>query len=261
MSTGNRTAVVDGMKHLLAAFRPIGLKEMEDVHLMSRFDMKYVFKLSLLPKLLEQLQHHYRALVIDDLPLFIYENLYFDSPELKSYHDHHNGKAVRYKIRFRKYTDSGKCYLEVKLKTNKGLTEKARLDSEDIHRELSQPQMNFLQESLGNKLTNLQPQISNDFSRITLVNEPQRERLTLDFLIHFKNGSSEKWMDELVIAEVKQEHPSNSSVFKRLMQAERIFPTSISKYCLGTLLTHPGIKYNRFKSKLIILNKICDGVA
>ena len=77
----------------------------------------------------------------------------------------------------------------------------------------------------------------------------------------FVQPYSEKELNELVIAEVKQEQPFYHSAFRKLMLEERIFPTSISKYCMGTVLTHPGIKYNRFKPKLIILNKICNGAA
>ncbi len=249
-----------GISGLLQPFRPISLTEMDEVHLMSRFDKKYVFSLSMLQSFLPELLKDYKVLVIDDLRLFQYENLYFDSADLKSYHDHHNGRSVRYKVRFRKYCDTQKIYFELKLKSNKGLTQKARLESPVIKNEVSEPQMAFIEKELGHEISPLQPQVENHFLRITLVNEKDRERLTIDFLIHFKNGKSERSLDELVIAEVKQEHPCYDSAFKKVMQTHRIFPTSISKYCLGTLLTHPGIKYNRFKQKLIILNKISNGV-
>ncbi|MEO6166971.1 MAG: polyphosphate polymerase domain-containing protein [Chitinophagales bacterium] len=260
MNTAENKTVRDELLQILSGFTPIGLKEMEFVHLMSRFDMKYIFHRSQLPSFLKKLQHDYRALTIDELPLFKYENLYFDTAALKSYHDHHNGKSGRYKIRFRKYSDSDKCYFEVKQKTNKGLTEKARLSVPAFSKELSSQHLDFVQQQLGNNTFQLVPQISNNFSRITLVNEKGGERVTIDLMINFKNERAERSLNELVIAEVKQHHASSLSVFKKLMQSHRIFPTSISKYCLGTLLTHPGIKYNRFKPKLTILNKICNVV-
>jgi hypothetical protein len=249
------------IRQVLSSFRPIGLKEMDDVHLMGRFDAKYVFHLSKLKSYLDRLKDDYRVLTINDLPIFGYENLYFDSSDLKSYHDHHNGRSSRYKVRFRKYSDSGKCYFEIKLKTNRGRTEKERLSSNGFRKELTEADIQFLKKHIGSELTPLLPQITNSFSRITLVNEEIRERVTLDIRLHFKNGKSERQLDDLVIAEVKQEHPFYHSSFRKMMQEERIFPTSISKYCLGTLLTHPGIKYNRFKPKLTVLNKICNGAA
>lgn len=260
MNIADEAAIRKEIISILSGFRYIGLAEMERVHLMSRFDSKYVFHLSKLPEYLSKLSKDYETLRIDDLPLFRYENLYFDTSALKSYHDHHNGKSTRFKVRFRKYADTNRCFIEVKQKTNKGMTSKARLACDNITRSLTEPQLEFLKSQLGEYFTMLQPQLANEFYRTTLVNEEQRERVTIDLLIHFKNGVAEKFMDELVIAEVKQEHQGYHSAFKQLMQHERIFPTSISKYCIGTVLTHPGIKYNTFKPKLLTLNKICNGV-
>lgn len=260
MNTAENQTVREELLQVLSGFTPIGLKEMEFVHLMSRFDVKYIFHRSQLPAFLKKLQQDYKVLTIDELPLFRYDNLYFDTTELKSYHDHHNGKSGRYKIRFRKYSDSEKCFFEVKQKTNKGLTEKARFVVPAFCKELTAQHLDFVQQHLGNSTAQLVPQISNNFSRITLVNVNDGERVTIDLLINFKNGKAERSLNELVIAEVKQQHSSSLSVFRKLMQSNRIFPTSISKYCLGTILTHPGIKYNRFKPKLTVLNKICNVV-
>lgn len=242
----------------LAGFEPVSLKEIESVQLMSRYDMKYVFKLSQLPGFLGSLQKSYRVLRIDELPLFRYQNLYFDTAELKSYHDHHNSRASRYKLRYRKYVDSDKCFFEVKKKTNTGLTKKSRLRVDAFSKNLTLLELDFTTEQLGIDALTLLPQIANSFSRITLVNLNAGERVTIDLLISFEHGSQEKSLNELVIAEVKQQHASSVSAWKKLMQSNRIFPTRISKYCLGTLLTHPGIKYNRFKPKLTVLKKICD---
>ncbi|MBX7109162.1 MAG: polyphosphate polymerase domain-containing protein [Chitinophagales bacterium] len=242
----------------MAGFSSIGLREMEAVELMSRFDSKYIFNRSLLTGFLLQLQPYYKVLTIDGLPLFRYENLYFDTPALQSYTDHHNGKAGRFKVRLRRYTDTSKSYLEVKKKTNKGQTLKSRQRAEGISRELTAAQLDFAKSQLGRPDITLLPQLANNFSRITLVNEKDRERVTIDLLIHFSNNTTEKSLDDLVIAEVKQHRSTSLSAFKKLMQSNRIFPTGFSKYCLGTLLTCSGIKYNRFKPKLTALNKICN---
>lgn len=243
---------------LLSGFKPITLKEMESVQLMSRFDMKYVFRLSQLPAFLRSVAEDYQVLLIDGLQLFRYENQYFDTASLKSYHDHHNSRSSRYKIRYRRYLDNDKCFLEVKQKINTGLTKKSRLRVAEFKNELTSSELEFTKEHLGVNSEQLFPQIANNFSRITLVNIVAGERVTLDLLISFKRGATERSLNELVIAEVKQQHVSSLSVWKKLMQSNRIFPTRISKYCLGTLLTNPGIKYNRFKPKLTVLKKICD---
>ncbi len=260
MSTVEHVKEHEELSRLLAGFKPITLKEMESVQLMSRFDMKYIFRLSQLNAFLEKVKDDYQVLIIDGLQLFRYQNQYFDTAALKSYHDHHNSRASRYKIRYRKYVDNDKCFLEVKQKINTGLTKKSRLRVAEFKNELTPPELEFATQSLGVNPEQLFPQIFNNFSRITLVNIAAGERVTIDLLINFKRGTAERSLNELVIAEVKQQHVSSLSVWKKLMQANRIFPTRISKYCLGTLLTNPGIKYNRFKPKLTVLKKICDVV-
>lgn len=258
MNTAETQFIQQELLQCLSGFQSISLREMEAVELMSRFDSKYIFNRSLLTGFLQELQPNYKVLTIDSLPLFRYENLYFDTAELKSYTDHHNGKAGRYKVRLRKYTDTNKSYLEVKKKTNKGQTLKSRMSVQGINRELTAEQLDFTISQLGGPDITLLPQLTNNFSRLTLVNEKDRERVTIDLMIHFSHDEAEKSLDDLVIAEVKQHRITSLSAFKKLMQANRIFPTGFSKYCLGTLLTHSGIKYNRFKPKLTALNKICN---
>lgn len=122
MNTVEQGREREELTRLLSAFKPITLKEMESVQLMSRFDMKYVFRLSQLPAFLKTVAEDYQVLLIDGLQLFRYENQYFDTASLKSYHDHHNSRSSRYKIRYRRYLDNDKCFLEVKQKINTGLT-------------------------------------------------------------------------------------------------------------------------------------------
>jgi hypothetical protein len=226
------------IESILSDYAPITLPELEADHLMSRFDAKYVFHSSRLKSFLSALKNDYKVLAVNNTRRSQYENIYFDTLNFKSYHDHHNARANRYKIRFRRYSSSGDCFLE-----------------------LNEEQNTFLARTSGNSGLELLPSLSNRFFRITLVNEINRERLTLDSEIGFKNDFREKDWGGIAIAEVKQEQHYYDSAFKKLMQRERIFPVNISKYCMGMSLTHPGLKYNRFKSKLITLNKICDGIA
>jgi hypothetical protein len=261
MNITEEKAVLNEIEYVLSNYVPITLGEMEADHLMSRYDEKYVFHVSKLKSFLEALEGSYKLLSVNQKLMAQYENIYFDTPDLKSYFDHHNGRPSRYKIRFRRYNDSGECFLEVKRKDNRGVTNKERLPVKELSRVLSAEQQEFLADKARDFPQNLQPSLSTFFNRITLVSKSHRERVTLDVMIQFKNENREKNLDEVVIAEVKQEQHYYDSAFKKLMQHERIFPAQISKYCMGTLLTHPGIKYNRFKPKLITLNRICNGIA
>ncbi len=260
-STTEQTIFRGELKSELRGFEHISLHEMEESHLMSRFDHKYIFHASRLTEFLRRLQSWYKILSVHHQVMSHYENLYFDTPDLKSYLDHHNDRASRYKIRFRRYSDSGDCYFEIKKKDNRGYTKKERLPAKEIQRDLAEEQLEFVKKTLNASSGILQPSLSNSFNRMTLVNTLNRERVTIDLAVHFKNNSIESKLDNVAVAEVKQEHHLYDSAFKQLMQHERIFPVSFSKYCIGTLLTHPGIKYNRFKPKLTIINKLCNDVA
>ena len=43
-----------------------------------------------------------------------------------------------------------------------------------------------------------------------------------------------------------------------IMQQLRIKPLKVSKYCIGTALTTPEVKKNRFKAKIRMIEKIAN---
>src|SRR2546428_14018618 len=116
MNINEPNVLLGEIESALGNFTPITLEQLQADHLMSRFDEKYVFHLSKLKTFLEELKDSYKVLSVNDKLMAQYENIYFDTPDLKSYHDHHNGRTTRYKIRFRHYSDSGHSFLEVKRK-------------------------------------------------------------------------------------------------------------------------------------------------
>jgi hypothetical protein len=62
-----------------------------------------------------------------------------------------------------------------------------------------------------------------------------------------------------MIIEAKSMRHENSSPLTIFMKENRIRSMRISKYCTGIIMNYPTIKYNRFKNKLIQINKICHG--
>lgn len=240
----------------LADYESITLENLEADHLMSRWDEKFVFHAAQLPSFLSSLTSSYKVLAVNNKKVSLYNNTYFDTPGLQSFHEHHNENANRWKVRFRQYESSGACFLEIKRKDNRRFTTKERLQVDTQCNELNAEQLAFLSGLIKKFQPGIQPSLINRFTRITLVSEESWERVTLDLMIHFKSGEIEKELGGMAIAEVKQEHHYYGSAFKKLMQEQRIFPVNISKYCMGIVLTHPGIRHNRFKPKLNKLNKI-----
>lgn len=237
-------------------FDPIFLREMADVNLMNRIDTKFAFRQEDLMRFLPILAIDYRALKVEGTMLPHYESLYFDDATFSFFRDHHNGKADRFKVRIRKYVESNIFFLEIKHKFN-GRTDKRRILTNDFNELQDEKERDFLRRQL-NVDAQLKPTMWNAFQRITLVSRTSRERLTLDFNIHFHMGEIQRNFDQLVIAELKQENLDRNSPFYKLMKKERIRPYRLSKYCIGSVEIYGEevLKFNRFKKKLLFLNKI-----
>ena len=240
---------------IISDFTPIFLGEMDDVKLMSRTDTKFAFQANKLPFLLKKLIPFYRVLAIDGKLIHDYKSLYYDTDDRKFYIDHHNQRVNRNKIRFREYVGSGLTFLEVKLKNNKKRTIKKRMKVNTIAKKLSKEHKKYIKKIIGKKLEVNAKQWIN-FSRITLVHKAQKERLTIDINLTFENEKSNGDLKQIVIAEVKQEKMSRSSDFMRIAKEMSILPIRLSKYCMTTLQLNPDVKQNRFKEKLLFINKL-----
>ena len=246
---------MSNLPQIVADFLPISLDEMDDVKLMSRTDTKFAFKANKMPLLLQKLLPFYRVLAIDGKLIHDYKSLYYDTDNRKFYLDHHNGRVNRNKIRFREYVGSKLTFLEIKRKNNKGKTIKKRMKVDAISNELSEKQQNYIEKVIGRPMeVNAKQRIN--FSRITFVHKTQKERLTIDVNLTFENSNEKGDMKHIVIAEVKQERMSRSSDFMRIAKEMHILPIRISKYCLTTLALNPELKKNRFKKKVLFINKL-----
>ena len=244
---------------LLDCFEPISLAQMGAAALMNRIETKYVMSLAQLPTVLTALVDDYWVLQAEGVRLNRYGTLCFDTQSLDLYASHHMGRSKRYKVRSRWYLDSGITFLEVKRKTNKGRTIKDRIRTEALLTQLT-PEANQFVDSLAPFGTRpLQPTLWNDFSRITLVSKCRPERVTFDVHLRCWAGDSRVSLAGMVVVEVKQESVGRDSELIAQMRALRIRPTPFSKYCIGTVMLHPGVKHNRFKPVLRQVDNIMRG--
>lgn len=243
---------------ILNDFTPITLKEMDNVKLMDRTDTKYAFRLDNLAAFLEQVKDDYRVLDVNGHRISRYESLYFDTKNFDLYLSHHRGKPNRYKIRCRKYVESELHFFEVKFKNNKGRTIKDRVKQKHIDGLIKDNAETLLKEKTPLLAESLEAKLWVNYSRITLVNKTSPERVTIDVDLTFKNNTTDKVIQNLVIAEVKQDKAQESS-FIRLMKKNHVREGSMSKYCFGVISLFNTIKYNNFKPNLILLKKTLNG--
>ncbi len=244
---------------LVHSMRPISLDEMDAIKLLNRNDTKYTIHERQLPEILKKLSPHYKALVVDNHRLILYETLYYDTDSLDLYLAHHNGKRTRDKIRFRKYVDTGGVFFEIKHKTNKGKTEKSRVTVDEIDQSIQ----NKAEKLLGKKTildsNTLHPQLSILFTRFTLANNDLTERVTIDINLSCTDEKITKQFPGLAIIEIKQDRFNKFSPIIHVLQELRIFPGGISKYCLSMASLNQTIKHNRFKPRLRRINKMLYG--
>lgn len=239
----------------ISRFNPITLDQMDEVKLMSRTDTKFAFKYTKLLTLLNRMQESYKVLEINDKRIHDYKSLYFDTAERKFYIDHHNSRVNRNKVRFREYIGSDLTFLEVKLKNNKGRTIKKRIRVDSITNDLSRDNKEYINKIVGYPI-NIEAKQWINFSRMTFVNKFQKERLTIDINLTFKDERDFGNLEDIVIAEVKQERMSRSSNFMKIAKELSILPIRLSKYCISTMSLNPNIKQNRFKKKKLFINKL-----
>jgi hypothetical protein len=246
---------MDELIEALSRFSPISLDQMDQVQLLDRIDTKYILNQEKLSALLGKIANSYFVLSIDGELLHPYETLYFDTPAYDLYKMHHNGHQNRYKLRFRKYVNSGISFFEVKLKTNTHRTIKKRVSVTNIEESLTEKQQQFVHDCTKDQYNDYLPSLRVKFNRITLVNLIAGERLTIDINLNYGDENGEKNINNIAIVEVKQQKHSVSP-FRQLMRENRLHEFYLSKYCLGITCLHESLKKNRFKRKLMALNKL-----
>ena len=248
------------MNEILTTFAPISLEQMSGVKLMNRTDTKFVTNGEKLYQLLELAQQDYYVQEIDGKRNLEYDTTYFDTLAFDMYNQHQWGHTNRQKIRFRTYCISGLQFMEVKTKNNHGRTKKKRIEVKDMN-VADEEKRTFLAKHLRYGVDTLQPALNNHFSRITLVNKGKTERLTIDSGLRFHNMLNDERLDmgELVIIELKRDGLVFSPVLEMLRQL-RIQSHGFSKYCMGSALTgQDHLAVNRFKRKLIEVDKLVNG--
>ena len=245
---------------------------MSGIRLMNRTDTKFVTNIATLRNLLKLAVWQYRAQEIEGKRQARYYTMYFDTPDMQMYTCHHSGHANRQKLRIRSYVDSGLNFLEVKTKNNHKRTRKKRTTMFDFdplapardiafdsHDDNFKEYDSFLRENLWYKPEIMEEAIENRFNRITLVNNKKTERLTIDTDLCFHNihTGNDCSLPELAIIELKRDGLVPSPILS-LLNELRIKPLGFSKYCIGTALTNPDIRQNRFKQRLHALGKLAE---
>jgi hypothetical protein len=253
--------ILPELLNIASTFTPIGLKEMDEVAFMNRTDTKYVLSARHLPALLKMASEKYKMLEIDQLRNLPYLTTYFDTNENHFFWDSLRGKLNRCKVRHRVYETSGIAFLEVKFKSNKRRTIKWRIKNNWTQEQMGfNPEaVKFLSENITVDADQLKPILENKFTRFTLVNNADKERITIDFNMSFKDMNNKvEALPYIAIVELKREGLTCQSPFITLLKQFNIRESSFSKYCIGSALLYQHEYTNALKPNFLKLNKLKD---
>jgi hypothetical protein len=250
--------VQTSIAHELLSFETIGTDALKRVELLKRMDRKYLVPIAQLPLILQRVAPHYKVLEVQGRRQFEYETEYLDTDDFLFYFQHHNYRANRQKIRYRYYKSSGSVYLEVKSRRI-GRTVKERLKLSGLKGTPSET--SFIDQRLSGLLTHhLGIKAKTHYYRTTLVHKTLPERVTIDVNLRFTSPTQDlaRELSEVAIIEIKNEKPLPTEMIG-VLRTIKSYRTSFSKYCIGSAMLYPGLKHNRFKPQLLIVNRIAHG--
>ncbi|TGD60723.1 polyphosphate polymerase domain-containing protein [Tabrizicola sp. WMC-M-20] len=219
--------------------------------MLERLDNKYIVPADRLLPAFAQFEALFDVLEIGGKRAFTYATNYFDDLESHAYHDHHQGRRKRCKVRIRNYVDAGFSYLEVKLKDVRDATVKKRLKLAQPSHDLDNESLAFIDachdEMYGTPLgRKLQMVIGMEYERITLVAREGGERMTIDTRLAFRAANAERQAaPDMFILETKS--AKGNGIADKILRSEHLHPTkSVSKYCVGMATLGLVTRHNRF---------------
>lgn len=230
--------------------------------MLERLDNKYIVSRAILDQAAPAFADAFEVLEIDGLRAFTYDTCYFDDHKRQSYFDHHQGRRRRCKVRVRKYSDAGLCFVEIKLKDKRGITVKRRMPYDnDLFRVLDDAAMDHINSSYQGLYgvafpLDLSPIIEMRYRRMTLVAREGGERMTIDSEIEFRSGNLlSKVSKDLFIVETKSAR--GNGLADKVLRACHLHPVSgCSKYCIGMAALEKVSRMNHFLPALRMLSMV-----
>jgi hypothetical protein len=241
------------IRWLVGGFNPITLEDLnQKAEMLSRIDNKYVVNRWDMERVLPDLLQEFDILEIEDRRAFTYDTRYFDDPQRSAYYEHHQGLRKGFKVRVRRYADADLCFLEVKVKGQRGMTIKHRLPyaPEDLGA-LTPEAFAFTRETYSGQYGkafdyDLKHALDVRYQRITLVAKSGGERMTIDAKLHFSTPN--KTLDatsDVFIVETKS--ALGRGFADKCLRRVHARPTKkCSKYCIGMAALGEVSRWNRF---------------
>ncbi|MCX4665538.1 VTC domain-containing protein [Streptomyces sp. NBC_01381] len=239
------------------AARPIALDEVNArAELLARYDNSYLVPVEIFEDLAALLTDPrrpsgpFRALSIGGKRWFGYHSTYYDTPELLTFHEHRQGRRLRYRIRERLYQDSGERQFEIKLKSGRGETVKHRQRLEGDDHVLDAARQGYLAGVLRGSYGieapgGLTKALVTEYQRATFVADGQRVTCDAGLVVRdMATGRTVEADRGLVLVETKtQGHLTEAD---RVLHRYGVRAADFTKYCGGFAALRPELGINRW---------------
>jgi hypothetical protein len=244
--TAFRAPAGDPFDLALARFAPATRELIDSRELLHRIDTKFITTASVVAGVIPQLAGAYASMRVPTGSVARYRSLYFETPDLRCFHDHRRGRRIRHKVRVRHYPDRQLSYLEVKTKKNELVTIKQRSKLAFGVEDLGDGERAFLRDRVGDLAGELAPLVRVDFSRISLIGLDTEERVTIDLGIEISGLGGQRFrLGDVAIVEVKQSPFCVRTPVMRALHAASLRPRSLSKYIAAVAAIAPDERRNR----------------
>ena len=239
------TAPADAVERELA---PITLATVNaSTELLTRSERKYLVDLDVYRELVHDLSPDLLVLEIDDLRVFRYASVYFDTDDFRLHRAAATGRRHRYKIRTRQYVESGLTMLEVKTKDGRGRTVKHRIDHDGAPDALSPADQRFVLDVTGDDsvVELLAPVLTTRYTRTTLVQLSAGVRATVDRDLVCTDSTGRSVGSNGVIIETKG--LADACLIDRWLWRNGHRPHRISKCSAGLGALQPALPSNKWR--------------
>lgn len=224
----------EALVSVVDAMAPADASDLSRASLQRRFDRKYLLRAESAAALLALVAEDYRVVLAGSARFALYDTVYFDSPDLRCYHDHRRRRKPRFKVRVRHYVDRGFSMLEVKQKTQRGDTTKHRFEREGTELAMTDAEQEHVRSIAPGLFHNgpLVPQARTVFSRLMIIGKRSVERATLDFDLVLECGERRRPVPFIVV-EVKDTGHGATSPLVLALRAAHAKQSSFSKYSVA----------------------------
>lgn len=238
---------------VLAGFEPATAELLASRQLLRRADTKFVTSPAAIAEIVANVGDAYAVVPVGDDHIATYANIYFDTADLRCFHDHRRGRRLRQKIRIRSYPDRGLAYLELKSRRNELHTDKSRIAVpygtgviDPANAELLAEQCEFARA--------LHPVVEIEYRRIMLAGIDTNERVTVDLGVTIDHDD-DLAISGVAIVEVKQPSRCNATPIMRAIRDAGNAPCSLSKY-VAAIAARGDVRANRLRPVLRRVERI-----